>query len=910
MNNSLHNDILAAIRADKTLSFKESGKHFKHGRCPQCGRKSAFVSVDNPGRISCSHKDSCGWTETVRERYPHVFTELGQRHPATPNDPNATANAYMSHIRGFPLIKIGNWFTQGALPLSNKKLAPTVRFNLWDGYYWERLINQSDIDVWGDKNHNKRGLTYVDKCWQPPGFSLKKGDTVFIVEGIFHAIALTLSGFKAVAAFSSNVLPRELIKANLGKGITWALAYDNDENDAGNNAAIKFRRELRQLGEAVDIYQCPVGKDWDDIYREGRLDESFIAECLHRGRVNTAESITDKAYWIFTRNQYKHRVIEFGNRFHSVSVEDYLDVLSKAISEASQMDIEGKDDAELHGKAIDDAIKTHRGRSLFNSTVKHYSFSNCLPKFLYSQQDKTTGEIAYAFAVHYPSQQKPELISLSGSALKGPASFDEALMKAAPGATFDGTVDQLKKIREGWFDYGFKRVESVNFIGYDKQTGIYIFPDFAFHSGRHLRTNKSGYIDTGKTQLKTTLKSIPIKISKNFEPEWTADYFKAFSYNGVCVLGFFLGSLFAEQIRTETGFFPFLEFTGEPGAGKSTVLEFCWKLLGRTGYEGFNPSKATFASRARTFSQVSGMPIVLMEGDSKDGQNDAKKRGFDFEELKDAFNGRSFRTTGSFNRGNDIEESPFRGAVVIAQNREVDGSEALLSRIVHLHASKAHHGRETKATADWFRRVDLVDVSGFMFQALSHERQILDAIKAAYRRIDESYAKTEDLKHVRIIECHAMVAATVSALPLVLPKIDRQIIADCERHLYGRALIRQQRLQADHPLVQLFWEIYDNLNVRKIRGEMESLADLPGQERETLNHSKDAGFIAINLLEFKAEAEKARYGNLDVAELKNLLPLCRSRPFVAVKTVKSQLSGASKHCWVFKTSRNGVISHA
>ncbi|MCP5904682.1 ATP-binding protein, partial [Klebsiella pneumoniae] len=90
---------------------------------------------------------------------------------------------------------------------------------------------------------------------------------------------------------------------------------------------------------------------------------------------------------------------------------------------------------------------------------------------------------------------------------------------------------------------------------------------------------------------------------------------------------FWLGALFAEQIRAVQKSYPFLEVVGEPGSGKSTLLEFLWRLSGRPDYEGFDPSKSTPVARARNFAQVGNLPVCLIEGDRT--LDNAKQRAFD-----------------------------------------------------------------------------------------------------------------------------------------------------------------------------------------------------------------------------------------------------------------------------------------
>lgn len=896
----IEKEILAALSDDKQFNFTETERYFQYGRCPECNRKTVFIKKDKPGRVACSHTDSCGYAETTRERYSHLFENISERYPATPDDPNASANAYMGHVRGFPLKQVSGWYTQGVLPLSNGTKAATVRFMLWQGFYWERLINQRDVWAYGDKNHNKKGLIYRNKHWQPPGQKFKQGDTVFIVEGIFHAIALSISGYKAVAAFSSNNLPRELLQKYSKHKITWCLGYDNDDNGTGNEAARKYRRELRKEGiDTVAIYQCPKGTDWDDAYREGELDDTFMRACHFRGEINSAETLEDKARWLFLQREYTYKVFDYNNRFYAVSLETFHEQLAKEIDKAAQGDPDTLETAELHKKTTAEALQTDSGKNLFAACMDVSTISNCLPEFLFSQVDKLTSEITYNFKISYPNANRPRHITFTGNALESPASFNKALLNQSPGATFDGSVSQLKRIREHWFDKGVLIVETVPFIGYDKDTKMYIYPEFAFYKGRYLRPNKSGFVTANKTRLKTTLKSIPIHTSKEFSSPWVNDFFTVFHYNGLVCLAFFLGTLFAEQLRKQLGFFPFLELTGEPGSGKSVLLEFCWKLLGRADYEGFNPSKATFSARSRTFTQVSNMPVVLMEGDSMESK-DAKKGRFNYNELKDLFNGRGVRATGTFNRGNDIEDPPFRGSIIIEQNASVDADEAIITRIVHLHATRAHQRPENKALADWFRRVDVKEVSGFLFTALRQETKILEHIVQEYRELDKKLGADPELNHTRITECHALITACVNTLPLVLPNINPTHISKAAQRVYERAKDRQKRLALDHPTLESFWDIYDLLNLRETRTEDERLAGFPPRERETLNHSKNPNYIAINLQEFHQAAENARVQRIDLNELKRLLPGCKRHKFITHKAVKSQIyEGKSRWCAVF-----------
>ena len=75
------------------------------------------------------------------------------------------------------------------------------------------------------------------------------------------------------------------------------------------------------------------------------------------------------------------------------------------------------------------------------------------------------------------------------------------------------------------------------------------------------------------------------------------------------------------------------------GSGKSTLIEFLWRLCGRADYEGFDASKSSAAARGRNFSQISNLPVCLIESDRV--QDNPKLKAFDWEELKSLYNGRN-----------------------------------------------------------------------------------------------------------------------------------------------------------------------------------------------------------------------------------------------------------------------------
>ena len=498
-------------------------------------------------------------------------------------------------------------------------------------------------------------------------------------------------------------------------------------------------------------------------------------------------------------------------------------------------------------------------------------------------------EQRYVFQVGYRNGTPDHLMALEGSSIAASDSFHKALLNRTNGGMFHGTGRDFTILTKRWLDRRMLQVQAIPFVGYEPTSKTWVFQEHAYHQGKESKLNEHGYFEIGKTGIKTNLMSPYFNTGGEFSPDWFNNYLKAFHWQGVTVLAFWLGSLFVQQIRKEQKSFPFLEFTGEPGAGKSTVLEFCWKLVGRDDYEGFDFLKSSWAGRRRAFNQMSNLPVVLIESDRDDGNDDKKAKNANFDEFKPFYNGRGTGTLGVAKRGNDIEEQLFNGSVIFSQNASVDGSEALLQRIVHCHADKSHHGQGTREIARWFEKQNSSTIGGFLTTVLKNEKQILAAYFKAFAELEATFQKA-GIKNERLVKNHAQVAACGHALSVIFPAMTWEVKNQLTSYLIERAMEREERLAMDHPIVEKFWETFNFLDTERISAQLPSL-----------NASQDLACIAINLNEFRAECLSRGQELMDITLLKKLLPGGRRHKFiVSNKAVWNKDRQKTMKCWMFE----------
>lgn len=891
MNPQLHADITRRLERD--YEFKSHGAWLQQGRCPVCDKKEMFTHANAPWVIKCGRENKCGAEFHVKELYDDLFNSWSERNPVTPANPNAAADAYMHDGRGFELSKIKGWYTQESFYDNDKKIgSATVRFNLPNGAFWERIIDMPQR--FGSQKANFRG-SYKGYWWQAPDLDLTAETVkeIWIVEGIFDDIAHLMTGRTSVSAMTCNNYPDKALKEladqcqKLGRQrpkLVWAL----DDGKAGSKYMrkhVELSRNDGWIARAAQIKSSGRKKlDWNDLYQLNKLDDKAIDEALYNGALLIASSAHDKALLMFNRKGYNSFHLGFDNRLYWFELDHARfskakDSIAEAYPELNEIEIRDKAMTEAHTLT---------------------EIANCYPTALYYQANILTDESWYYIRVDFPHDGAAIKNTFTGSQLSSAGDFKKRILSIAPGAVFTGAGKHLDRIMKDQL-YNIKTVQTIDYIGYSKEHAAYVFGDFAIKDGRTYELNEEDFFDIGKLSVKTLNQSVSLAINSNlkeFKTEWVNLLWKCYGAKGIVALAYWLGTLFAEQIRHAHKSYPFIEIVGDPGAGKSTLIEFLWKLLGRRDYEGFDPSKSTLAARARNFAQVSNMPVVLIEGD-RGGEDKAHAKGFDWDELKTAYNGRSVRSRGVKNGGNETYEPPFRGAIVISQNAEVSASDAVLQRIVHIHCDVSEHTAATKVAAEKIERFSVEDVSGFLIKAVSAEAKVMETFIAKTREYEIKMQELKNIKSLRIIKNHAQIMALADAILHIVPITEDQL-ESVHDELVEMAISRQQAINADHPMVQEFWEAFDYLD-----GDVEPL----------LNHSRDNNLIAVNLNQFMQMAQEKKQQFPLISDLKRVLKTSRNRKFVEVKTVNSAIRDRYNKmklqtepekpiaikCWVFQT---------
>ena len=725
-------------------------------------------------------------------------------------------------------------------------------------------------------------------------------EELWLCEGIFDAIALHHNGITAASIMSARNYPSLMLAALKAQcsaageplpRLVWAL--DND--DAGREYIWKFHARSEAEGWKSSAALVPAGLDWNDLHQRKRLESEHIQQYQHSGKILLAKSPSEKAALIWTSKRQTQFSFDYAKKMYWTKLD--TESFQKTRREYEN---NGFTPSDAEERAIRESLQT-------------VEICNCLPEPLYYLSNAVTGESWYYFRVNFPHDGAAIKDTFTPAQLSASAEFKKRLL-SFPGAVWTGKAGQLDHVVERW-TYNIKRVDTIDYIGFSIDHGAYIFNDVAVKDGKVVSKNEEDYFSIGRQAIRSLSKLKALSINsdiESMEKEWFRKFYIAFGLKGVIALGYWLGCVFAEQIRTRYESWPFLEIVGEPGAGKTTLLETLWKLFGRTAYEGFDPMKASNVGFLRSMAQFSNIPVVLIESDREDvdGTRGRARQQFHWDGLKSLYNGGSLRTTGVKSGGNDTYDPQFRAALVISQNNPVQASQAIMERIVHIGFDKSHQSAAGRTAALELGRIEVEKLSGFLLAGAMREREVLAILEKKTAAYEKRLAET-GVVNARLQKNHAQIMCMIEALPLVTMGVPRHVADEAIAMLATMALEREHAIGRDHPIVERFWDAYEYMNGMGTGAEEDNNLNLQAR----LNHSRDPELIAINLNHFMQLASDMRQPVPDLSDIKKYLPTSKRYRFVeANRTISSAINArintqsdvgfnrpTSIRCWIFKS---------
>ncbi|MDF2180973.1 toprim domain-containing protein [Neptuniibacter sp. CAU 1671] len=309
MNPQLKHDITEALKRD--YKAVQKGQYLNRVECPSCHKREAFTSTDKPWVIKCGRSNKCGDSWHVKELFPEFFETWTERYqPKTEQErnenPTAVADGYLRDGRGFDLIKIRGWYTQEYYHDHElNEGTTTVRFKMPNGFN-ERFLDKPQR--FGKQKSRTVG-DYKGRAWVPPVFTLQDlatAEEIWVVEGIFDAIAHYHAGNIAVSNISSSNYPSLLlqeIQKQCAQGKRPRIIWAQDSDRAGRTAILKFRDRAERDGWKCGAAQPPSEQyDWNDLLQRDQLTDKDIEKYLHYGDLLLAKTASAKALLM-----YNHR---------------------------------------------------------------------------------------------------------------------------------------------------------------------------------------------------------------------------------------------------------------------------------------------------------------------------------------------------------------------------------------------------------------------------------------------------------------------------------------------------------------------------------------------------------------------------------------------------------------------------
>jgi hypothetical protein len=691
--------------------------------CPECGRSDAYTYEKLPWSIICNRQNKCG-ARTKTATLFNLGTQVETKYPATKEDKHRPAKAFLES-RGIPVSIIEacgcEYHAHTRKGCGGGVMFPVGKDDTGGTLFNGRLFNPPTGE---GKTHNVGAV--AGHHWQMPGMTYDPEKPTYVTEGIIDALSLIAMGFQAIAVLGAGYDPARFNLAAFGN---LAFAFDNDT--AGGSFTKKWMKHYQSEPEeeGVPVVKVsaimPVSGDWNDLLLNAGSPEK-AAEQFNRNskrydlqaRLALAETASSYAtIYASGNNCFAPGLFPFKGQY-------YWSWVKAAKNEGEKPDV-----------FVERA-------SNFTVTVEHYQRSDAdeeLPVFLYRLKV-------------IPKQGKPVVITANGNDLKSADGLTGLFLRHGK-THWRGNIEASKAFAEMIVESRAPIVRQAAFTGYDHKTGFYILTDFAIDKkGQKVLPGANGFFAVGQGEYLRPALIETINPGACDMKKLYSLLLAAWEENAAVAVAFLVASMFVNQVKKTTKFFPFLSMWGDPQVGKTRLMMIlnAMQCLDEEGLpmSGSNTKKGEL----RALAQVSGHMKGLIEGNDKD------KAKFDFESILPLYNyGNALQTRAQTTNDNRIHKLPFHGSLAFAQNKEPFTSRAAKERVISLKFSLEGLSKTTKEAFDALVAIPIQELAGF-YPAVMAGRVFFGANwKEFFERSKDDLRA--DVADNRINENHALILA-------------------------------------------------------------------------------------------------------------------------------------------------------
>ena len=263
-------DLIRFVELSEQLSFRESIAHLKHeiawtAESELLDRTAAFYQVQLQ-----RHPEATEYLQARGLHDPDLIAELGIGYAPGGNLRRHLADSGYSLDL---LLRVGLINSQGRDAFCRRAIFPCYQKN--------RVINLYGRSIGAAFPHrllprSKGGLF----AWESVGaFS-----TVILVEGLFDLAVLWQAGFRnTTCAIGTQVTPVQMSQLGDQPGRLLYIAFDQDSNQAGQQASRRLARRLEVAGLHTRIVPLPHGHDPNSYFLAGATAADFRA-CLEQAQ--------------------------------------------------------------------------------------------------------------------------------------------------------------------------------------------------------------------------------------------------------------------------------------------------------------------------------------------------------------------------------------------------------------------------------------------------------------------------------------------------------------------------------------------------------------------------------------------------------------------------------------------------